>query len=41
MDCASCGTCYIGIDFDIMTIGNNMIVVSANGTAVVIEKLSD
>lgn len=31
----------IGIDFDIMTIGNNMIVVSVNGTAVVIEKLSD
>lgn len=31
----------IGIDFDIMTIGNNMIVVSANGTAVVIEKLRD
>ena len=28
----------IGIDFDIMTIGNNMIVVSANGTAVFIEK---
>lgn len=28
----------IGIDFDIMTIGNNMIVVSANGTAVIIEK---
>lgn len=28
----------IGIDFDIMTIGNNMIVVSANGTAVTIEK---
>lgn len=29
----------IGIDFDIMTIANNMIVVSANGTAVVIEKI--
>lgn len=28
----------IGIDFDIMTIGANMIVVSANGTAVRIEK---
>lgn len=27
----------IGVDFDIMTIGNNMIVVSASGTAVVIE----
>ncbi len=31
----------IGVDFDIMTIGNNMIVVSASGTAVVIEKLND
>lgn len=29
----------IGVDFDIMTIGNNMIVVSANGTAVKIEEL--
>lgn len=28
----------IGVDFDIMTIGNNMIVVSANGTAVIIKK---
>ena len=28
----------IGVDFDIMTIGNNMIAVSANGTAVTIEK---
>lgn len=28
----------IGIDFDIMTLTNNMIVVSINGTAVVIEK---
>lgn len=29
----------IGVDFDYMTIGNNMIAVSANGTAVTIEKL--
>jgi uncharacterized protein YbjQ (UPF0145 family) len=29
----------IGIDIDIMTIGNNMIAVSANGTAVTIEKI--
>lgn len=29
----------IGIDFDIMTFSNNMIAVSANGTAVVIEKI--
>lgn len=32
------GNALIGIDFDLMTIGNNMIVVSASGTAVVIEK---
>lgn len=29
----------IGIDFDIMTLSNNMIAVSTNGTAVVIEKI--
>lgn len=29
----------IGIDYDIMTLGNNMIIVSANGTAVKIEKI--
>ena len=28
----------IGIDFDIMTLSSNMIAVSANGTAVTIEK---
>lgn len=28
----------IGVDFDYITFGNNMIGVSANGTAVVIEK---
>lgn len=28
----------IGVDFDVMTIGNNMIAVSVNGTAVTIEK---
>ncbi len=28
----------IGVDLDFMTIGNNMIVACANGTAVVIEK---
>ena len=31
----------IGVDYDVMTLGNNMIVVSANGTAVVIEKIED
>ena len=31
----------IGIDFDVMTVGKNMIVVSANGTAVVIEKIGE
>ena len=29
----------IGIDFDITTFSNNMIGVSANGTAVVVEKI--
>lgn len=29
----------IGIDFDITTLSNNIIAVSANGTAVVIEKV--
>ncbi|MBQ3029773.1 MAG: heavy metal-binding domain-containing protein [Agathobacter sp.] len=29
----------IGIDFDVMTVGKNMIVVSGNGTAVAIEKI--
>lgn len=29
----------IGIDYDIMTIGKSMIVVSVNGTAVLIEKI--
>lgn len=28
----------IGVDFDLMTLSNNMIVVSVNGTAVKIEK---
>lgn len=37
---ASCGAnAVIGIDFDILTLGNNAIVVSANGTAVKIEKV--
>lgn len=31
----------IGIDYDITTIGNNMIIVSANGTAVEIRKKTD
>ncbi|MCF2554415.1 YbjQ family protein [Faecalicatena contorta] len=29
----------IGVDFDINVLGNNMLIVSANGTAVVIEKI--
>lgn len=29
----------IGVDFDVNVLGNNMLVVSANGTAVVIEKI--
>lgn len=32
------GNAIIGVGYDIMTIGNNMIVVSANGTSVKIEK---
>lgn len=35
------GNALIGIDFDLFTIGNNMIAVSANGTSVVIEQESD
>lgn len=35
------GNAIIGVDFDYMTFGNNMIAVSANGTSVVIEKLCD
>lgn len=31
----------IGVDFDVMTIANNMIAVSANGTAVTIEKIKE
>ena len=34
-----CANAAIGIDFDVTTIGTNMIVVCANGTAVRIEKL--
>lgn len=33
------GNAVIGIDFDYITLSNNMIGVSANGTAVVIEKV--
>jgi len=32
------GNAIIGVDFDYVTFGNNMIAVSANGTSVVIEK---
>lgn len=35
------GNAIIGVDFDYMTFGNNMIAVSANGTSVIIEKQCD
>ena len=35
------GNAVLGIDFDIMTISSNMIVVSASGTVVVIEKIEN
>lgn len=35
------GNAIIGIEYDIMTIGVNMIVVSANGTSVLIEKMEE
>lgn len=33
------GNALRGVDFDISTIGNNMIVVSGNDTVVIVEKL--
>lgn len=39
VNCMACGAnAVIGVDLDFMTIGSNMIVACANGTAVIIEK---
>ena len=35
------GNAIIGVDFDYITFGNNMIGVVANGTSVVIEEIAD